>query len=190
MLDFFLYFFASLAALIVMQFARSYLPAYFDQKAKNRATVEDVHSITDITESAKLPYAISAELHKQHGQLRLAALDRRLEVAQEAYSRWWSLVRALHTPQVTDEVISCQDFWVRHNLYLAPDAAFAFRQAFRAAGDHASIKEAARLSPEGRNDVEANFRRITEAGDVIVRSASLPSLESVRTVAEDLQKVA
>ena len=190
MTTFLLSFGGTIAALIIWGFIRHYLPGYLSEKAKNLATKEDVAEITRRIEDVKHTYALLVEEQRQKGQLRFAALDRRLEVAQLAHVHWWHLLRALHTPAALDEVQKCQDFWVSNRLYLSDEVSFAFRRAYMAAGDHESLKEAARFDPAQRNEVSENFKRITEAEQIIVRSVAIPPLHQEVSVSDELKKQA
>lgn len=188
-MEFFLSFAGTVAALIAWSVAKSYLPGYLAEKGKNLATKEDIEGITQRIEEVKHTYASLLEDQKQRGQLRFAALDRRLEVAQQAYVLWWNLLRALHTPDVTAQVMKCQEFWVNNRLYLSEDVSFSFRSAYMAAGDHEGLKDASRHDKSVLQEVQANFKRITDAGDIIVRSVAIPPLNEL-PVADELKKQA
>lgn len=190
MTAFFLSFVGTFAALIVWGIVRHYFPGYLFEKGKNLATKEDIADITRRIEDVKHPYASLLEEQKQKGQLRVAALDRRLEVAQLAYVRWWNLLRALHTPDVRSEVEKCQEFWVNNRLYLSEDVSFAFRRAYMAAGDHESLKDVARHDPSQRTELSENFRRITGAEEIIVQSVAIPPLNEGVSVSDELKKQA
>ena len=190
MIEIALSFVGTLGALVVWGLIRHYFPGYLTEKAKNLATKEDIADITRRIEEVKHGYAALLENQKQKGQLKLAALDKRLEVAQQAYVKWWHLLHALHTAQIGDEVQRCQEFWVNNRLYLSEDAAFAFRRAYMAASDHQGIKDSARHNPSERGAVEENFKRITEAEQVLLASAAIPHWSEDVTVAAELQKQA
>jgi len=64
---------------------KSFVPAYLSKKAENLATREDVARITEEIERVKAQYAVVIEELKARHQLRLAAVDRRLEAHQRAY---------------------------------------------------------------------------------------------------------
>lgn len=181
-------FLAVLSALVLWGLLRHFFPGYLNEKARNLATKEDVADITRRIEDVKHDYATLLEEQKQKGQLKFAALDKRLAVAQEAYVRWWSLLRALHTPQVGDEVQKCQEFWVNNRLYLSEDAAFAFRRAYMSAGDHESLKSSALHDKNHVDAVRENFSRIVEAEGIILISAAIPSWTEGVPVSNELNK--
>lgn len=56
-------------------------------------------------------------------KFRLAALDKRLETQQKAYSYWYELLWSLNNKDRLDEMImKCQDFWKDNCLYLDPES--------------------------------------------------------------------
>ena len=72
----------------------------------------------------------SARDERTH-QLRLAALDRRLQAHQEAFALWRGLLADMHDPaRIGDAVRKCEDWWNNNCLYLSPDARQAFVQAY------------------------------------------------------------
>jgi hypothetical protein len=84
---------------IVFLIIKNYLPTYLNEKAKNLAKIEDIEGITRKIEDVKHEYMsqiqglshqnslILEQARGQH-QLRLAALDKRLQAHQEAYALW------------------------------------------------------------------------------------------------------
>ena len=71
-----------------------------------------------------------AESYRQKNRLRLAAIDRRLEVHQKAYALCAELCEAIEEYQdpvrVSDAVYRCRDWWPDNCLYLNSET----RQAF------------------------------------------------------------
>ena len=110
-------------------------------------------------------------------ELRLAALDRRLESSQRAYHLWRRLVFAdKRSREVFDVIQECQDWWDANCLYLSVDAREAFHRAFSSASDHAQFPathQPAELVREAWSDV-------IRAGPVIEQSVHLPSIADDR----------
>ena len=100
------------AFLIVGLFVRQFLPAYFTEKGKNLATKEDMAAITHEVERVKNQYAALLEGLKTRNSLRVAAIDKRLQVHQEAFTHWRELMSKTHTDDVGKEVLICQTWWV------------------------------------------------------------------------------
>ena len=62
-----------------------YQKSYFKEKGKNLATKEDIEEITKKVEEVKSFYSQQLESQKFQNQLKLTALDKRLEKHQKAY---------------------------------------------------------------------------------------------------------
>ena len=170
---------------IVILLWRSFFPSYVAEKGKNLATKEDIAEMTNEVERIKALYngqlkqlehqnsLLLEELRSRH-QLRMAALEKRLDAHQHAFTLWRTLLSRLHSADadVTAIVSECQQWWDRHCLYLSPDAREAFNRAYFAAANHAGYLRA-------RADaqvLEQNFHWIMKAGEAIVAGAELPSL--------------
>ncbi len=175
--DFALNLLAVLSGLVIFSIGRRYVGGYLGEKGKNLATKEDIEEITDKVEAIKNSYALVIEEFRKREQLRFAALDKRLEVHQEAFALWWNLLGSLHSERVIDNVIACQNFWVDNNLYLSAEAGHAFRAAFVAVGNHKDLVESGRgQGNEAAEKVRRNFSAIKEAGNIIVKAVELPPL--------------
>ena len=129
---------------IVFYFTKPYLISYLTKKAENLATKEDIASITDQVELVKSQYSVILENIKAKNQLRLAALDKRLQVHQEAFTLWRELFGAIHSPDIGKAVIICQEWWGKNCIYLEPEVRRAFTDAYTAANMHASILQSYR----------------------------------------------
>lgn len=64
---------------------------YASEKGKNLATREDIEILTKLVEDVRHKFATDLEEQKAANQLRLAALDRRLQAHQEAFTLWRKL---------------------------------------------------------------------------------------------------
>jgi hypothetical protein len=161
-----------IASSIIGAMLKFLLPGYLGEKGKNLATKEDIEHITDKIEAVKTQYALLVEAAKVDNQLRVAALDARLQKAQQAFTLWRKLVSATHSSHCAAVVLECQTWWEDNCLYLEPSAREAFSSAYAAANLHQSLLD-------NRSDAEAvmaNFAKIKAAGDIIVKSVSLPGL--------------
>lgn len=120
-------------------------------------------------------YWISDADRKQ--RLRLAALDKRLQTAQDAYSLWFQLRRLPRpTPSMSKSVVKvlhdCQKWWEKNSLYLTPEARSAFRDAYHAADNLAH----ARQNGTSWQEMEKLNSEIERAGSIIEESVFLPSI--------------
>lgn len=107
-----------------------FVQKYLNKKGENLATKEDIAEITDKVKQVKSVHTERLEEIKQQNrlllehaqyknQLRLAALDRRLEVHQQAFALWQKLMDVLYDRERIGEVImECRDWWIENNLYL------------------------------------------------------------------------
>ncbi len=129
--------------------------------------------------SSFVQYAISDANTKQ--QLRLAALDKRLQAAQEAMTLWEHLCHVSEKgTNELDVLKDCKHWWDTNSLYLTAEARSAFRKAYLAAGDlfeararHADWAEMRELA-----DV------IDSAGAIITKSVYLPPIGELESVAK------
>jgi hypothetical protein len=161
------------------------LPAYTSEKGKNLATKEDIAAITDKVEGVKSLYAsqlqelqhrneLLLEELRSKQQLRMAAVEKRLEAHQHAYMLWRRLRSNLHSDDINSIVLECQEWWQGNCLYLEPAAREAFRLAYCFAGDHRSLL--ARGSGVSGADVRENYEIIMRAGEALVSGVELPTL--------------
>lgn len=161
-----------IASSIIAAMLKFLLPGYLGEKGKNLATKEDIEHITDKIEAIKTQYALTVEAAKVDNQLRMAALDARLQKAQQAFALWRKLFNSIHSSHCAAVVLECQTWWEDNCLYLEPLAREAFSSAYAAANAHQSLLD----SRSDAETVKANFAKIKAAGDVIVKSVSLPGL--------------
>ena len=159
--------------------------SYLKNKGKNLADKEDIKAITDMIESVKKEYAAKLEniVHEnkltrdqlqQRHEMRLAALEKRLEVHQQAYSLWWEMMGKASKPdEVDDYTIKCQEWFVKNSLYLTEESRDAFHKAYMAASIHPDLLR----SHEKHEIIKENFAKIRRAGEILVKAVSLPSLE-------------
>jgi len=122
-----------------------------------------------ISEGAK---SVSAERNRTH-QLRLAAIEKRLQTHQEAYSRWRMLIRRINLEEnVIETVAKNQLWWEASCLYLEPAAREAFLHALLSASAHQVEKG------KGKTDrLENLYENIRIAGDLIVKGVELPTIK-------------
>ena len=117
-------------------------------------------------------YLISEE--EQRLELRIVAINKRLDAHQKAYTLWF---RLLFTVQHGDEnytmVMKCQDWWEENCLFLSPEARKAFQDAYIAAKDLAISIAAHDMNTEL---LKSTTKVVKRAGKIIEESANLPSI--------------
>jgi hypothetical protein len=147
-----------------------FFPGYLAEKGKNLATKEDIDELTHKVEAIRTDYAMIVERFRATSQFRLAALDRRLQAAQEAFALWRKLISKINSEDLQTIVIQCQEWFDNNSLYLSAEARQAFHEACQRALMHRQLK---------RRDVVSmmdNWRKIEEAGGIIVLSVELPPI--------------
>ncbi len=161
-----------------------YLGTYVRKKAENRALHEDLEKITDKVEGVRSLYAermenishqnrLIIEQSSRRHQLRLAALEKRLNTHQHAYTLWRKLVEVAHRgDQVNPVVMECQDWWNQNCLYLEAAARQAFANACLIAGDHHLLLK----SHAPAEDVKNSWAIIMLPGKLLVEGVELPSI--------------
>ena len=160
-------------------FLKSYLPSYFSKKAENLATREDIAAITHEIESVKTQYAVLIEESKAKHQLRMAALDRRLQAHQEAFTLWRKLLGGTYSEEIGEVVLECQAWWEKNCLYLEPKVRDAFVAAYSAAHSHHAYVQT-------RTDskiIAENWELITKFPNVLFEAIQLPPLSETETKA-------
>lgn len=177
--------FVTIAILLwLLRLLRKFTTSYASEKGKNVATKEDIAGITREIERVRYEYAEHHETitHQNRSlleassrkhQLKLAALDRRLDAHQQAYALWWKLLGAVHDEQRIGPVaVECERWWVENCLYLNPEA----RQKFNAS-IHCALTHRHLLRPHlDAAAARQNWEFIMGAGQAIVRGVELPSL--------------
>lgn len=120
------------------------------------------------------------EAHKadlsQHGQLRIAAMDKRMQAHQDAFYQWTRLRDALHSQQITIVAGECMDWWNKNCLYLEPASREAFNLAVVMASNHASLVEQSRHG-DLKRDVQDSFKKIMNAPVVLQADVELPTIK-------------
>jgi hypothetical protein len=164
-----------LAAGVAFLLVKNFLPAYLGEKAKNLATREDVSEITSQVERVRTQYASLVEELKARHQLRVAALDRRLQAHQEAFTLWRGLLGTVHSEKVGNEVIKCQSWWEQNCVYLEPTVREAFVDAYSAAHSHEAILR----GRDNRELAESNWKRISAFPNILFAAVQLPGLSEL-----------
>ena len=166
----------------------TYLKTYASQKGRNLATKEDIADITRRIEAVRAEFVRERdERREQHEillkqqdlqhQRRLASLNRRLEVHQEAYTLWWQLMGAIYDPQqVGPAVMECQAWWAKNCLYLPGEVREAFSVAYRSALTYNDLYHSSKDVFAGRDvrDVmKESFEAVRRVGELLVKATAL-----------------
>lgn len=183
---------ALVSGAVVWVTAKHYAFPYLGRKAQNLADKEDIKELTHQVEQVKRQHAEILETVKVQNQLRMAAVDRRLQAHQEAFGKLRELVKYGQHPKIATKVADCEEWWEKNCLYLEPKAREAFNNAYWAASVHQTLVQASQFqmnwSPEQvKQNIEnmtANWSRVLKALDVVLESVALPPLtqNEVKTI--------
>lgn len=166
-----------------------YFGAYLKGKATNLAKREDIRELTGIVESikrlhademAKLSHERQLQIQKldQLNDLRLAAVDERLKVHQEAYSLVFRMLGAVaNREEAIATLKECECFWHSRSLYLPEVAREAFDKAMAAlSAAESTFRPGSQVTPT------ENRKKITNALRVIEKCVNLPEFSSLAEV--------
>lgn len=145
-----------------------FIGAYTDEKLKNLATKQDIAAITTKIEEAKQPFFELQEQIKASHQLRFAAIDKRLEVHQEAFLKWIELLHSLHKANKLETIDACMNWYRKHCLYLEPEVRVAFSSACYSAQDHDSY-----LNEDDKQAAKDNFNVIMAFPKILFETIQL-----------------
>lgn len=170
----------------------AFFGSYVSRKGQNIADKEDIKRLTQTVEGVRAQHAKdleslaqenrkAIELMGQEQQLRLAALDRRFEAHQQAFTLWRKLFSAWHTDKLTEVVRECQNWWDNNCLYLDAQSREAFIQAVYAAHGHESILKCFDKGLATQEEVKLNGDVIRAAGPAIVQGVALPPIKDFKT---------
>jgi hypothetical protein len=155
---------------VVAWLLKHYVPAYLKEKGKNLATKEDIGAITNEVKQVEHQYNTLIEELKSRQQLRMAAVERRLQTHQDAFTMWRKLIAE---PDESDKaVVECQDWWEKNCLYLEEPVRKAFVVAFK----NAFLRnEFARIHADPKPIGEA-WDKVETLSDVLFTAIQLPLL--------------
>ena len=163
---------------------KGFVRAYVEKKGANRADVEDLPRLTRLTEEVLQKFRDQSEeqahrnreilerLSHRH-DLRMAALEKRLAVHQEAYTLWYEMYAARHDRAAAGVASEkAQRWWLANSLYLSKDARHLFSLATNVVRDIAGMIERHEPASEIRQDNDV----LRKARDAIISGVELPSL--------------
>jgi hypothetical protein len=163
------------AALFVTRILlKHYLPSYLSEKGKNLATKEDIADITDKVAKVQHGYNDLLETLKARNQLRLAAVERRLQAHQESFELWRRLV--FGGPEV---IVECERWWEKNCLYLEPKV----REAFVAAYRNEHIRQELVSSKANSDSIIQSSAVVRAFPDVLFAAIALPPLSELERTA-------
>jgi hypothetical protein len=118
---------------------------------------------------------IKADL-TQTGNLRLAAMDKRLQAHQDAYFLWTKLYGAMHTNELMGIVLECQAWWNQNCLFLEETVREDFSVAVFSASTHDNLIRMSQGDFSAKSGVDENWARILKPSTTIQRAMALPAI--------------
>ena len=116
--------------------------------------------------------------YERHHQLRMAALEKRLQTHQEAFALWAKFYNSLLKPDFDNVFNECQDWWYSNCLYLEDEVRKAFRDICFV--DARIFNDLVRAGV-AYDDCRLHFSRIQSLGNIILRAISLPPIHELET---------
>lgn len=159
--------------LLVIAAAGAYFGSYLAAKGAAKAGFEDSGALARISEAVKHEFATQLAQSGWKQQMRLAALERRLQAHQEAFALWCKLRGSVYQQNIHEVVLECQNWWFNHCLYLDADSREAFRMAYLMAAEHRRLRD----SQADRADVKQSWEDIIRPGKTLVLGAALPPIK-------------
>lgn len=177
------------AIVVILSGLAAFFGSYLGKKGENAATKEDIGKITDEVEKVKNEYSqqlqnlvhqnqLIIEQGSRRHQLRMAALEKRLQAHQEAYAHCQKIISNIFAEDDirSEAIIECQVWWVNNCLYLNAESREAVYASCRSAWFHKELNN----SGEKMEAKEDNWKIIIRPLEVLVNGVELP------TIAEDI----
>ena len=115
--------------------------------------------------------AIFVEWYRQKNRLRLAAIDKRLEVYQEAFALLSGVANTMDAADVSlvELADKCEAWWLENCLYLDAKAGKAFR------GAYVDVLACAFAPPSShQEEVERTQQRVGDVCNTVAKGVGLP----------------
>ena len=110
-------------------------------------------------------------------QLRLAALDKRLEAHQQAFTLWSEIVSNIYEINKINDVIQKSEiWWLKNCLYLGPKSRSAFHACLLFAGNHSNLCNASIPKHDNKIERHESWKIIMLPGKTLVEEMELPNL--------------
>jgi hypothetical protein len=163
----------------VMPLLKRFFSSYVDAKGRNLATKEDIGAITREVERVRHDYNGLLEQVKARNQLRMAAVDKRLQVHQEAFTNW----RKLFMADADDLDAIAQEYrdWYNLNcIYLEPPV----REAYLKVVSQEYMRRVNRVGgPSSAEVLSEHLGNMFAFPNLLFKAIELPPLSEVEKTA-------
>jgi len=125
-----------------------------------RAEMEQRLRIAQTDFEARLAIARS----DQNNKFKLAALDKRMEAHQQAFTLWIKFFHSFHSRQAAEVAKECEEWWFKNCLYLEEKPRTSFKKGLFHAGTYQHYPND--MKEQIWPTIEAVIKDITEAVDL------------------------
>lgn len=123
-------------------------------------------------------------------QLKLSALEKRLEAHQIAYSFWFKIMSNIYKPEIIGIAEKAKEWWIENCLYLGPKSRKAFIDCAMYTIDKAaelkSLKDHPRTGYE--KFIKDSWDLITLPGKTLIEEVNLPSFGEEEYIKSEMEK--
>ncbi len=109
-------------------------------------------------------------------QWALAALEKRLEVHQEAYALWRRIVAEVHEDKNVEVVVEANKWWNNNCLYLDVASRQAFRDCLSFAWNHKDLLLIKPRDEETKKTIKESWDTIMKPGQTLPAGVGLTDL--------------
>jgi len=106
----------------------------------------------------------------------MAALDRRLQAYQEAYTNWVLLITNLRNEKFENVSQECREWWNRNCIYLGPEARNAFIKTVNLSYHLLEIEKTYPKNVELNERIKETTLFLLNVGNIIAKEAELPPI--------------
>lgn len=154
------------------------LTGYVLETGKNAAVKKDLAKMADIVEEVKNKYNLLIEDVRSRNSLKMAAIDKRLKVHQEAYTYWNEIISSYKNELLLNSILEqAQSHYNLNCLYLDATVSNKYHEMLYWASHYHDIviecREGDELALKQKEDFLALLKSI---GNLIRSAVSLPSI--------------
>lgn len=130
-------------------------------------------------------------------KFRLAALEKRLEIHQEAFYRWNQMMQLIHksSEKKSDYLIECQEWYYRNSLYLDDSSRVEFKMCINNVFDYQmywnnwqQAERGTKAYEDANNQLKFIFGRIQNTGEIIAKGVDI-NFKNIKDFDEEDKKI-
>lgn len=121
-------------------------------------------------------------------QLRLAALDKRLEAHQQAYTLWCEIKSSIsNQEEINDVVQNARIWWQKNCLFLGPKSRAAFFNCLQYTGYYITMSNTSSIR-NNKKEIRESWNTIMLPGRTLVEEVNLPSFGEEEYIKSEMEK--